>query len=142
MIYRSFVAGMLAMALSSTAEAAAKGKPGPVPIATRALRDITMDPAAVQFRDIITKGTLVCGKYNAKNSYGAYIGFKSFFFDTGMGQGFVSDGLVRFNSNGIIESGDSITNEVKKPNANAKEILDRLDKLGADASAMAKRCDA
>lgn len=44
------------------------------------------DPGSVQFRDvtITTSGTslYVCGEYNAKNSYGAYVGFRKF-FDTG-----------------------------------------------------------
>lgn len=37
------------------------------------------DPASVQFRNVERhpKGA-VCGEYNAKNGYGAYVGFKPF----------------------------------------------------------------
>lgn len=41
------------------------------------------DPSSVQYRDVyvVKPGTApyVCGEYNAKNSYGAYVGFKPFF---------------------------------------------------------------
>lgn len=46
------------------------------------VRDQYKDPFSVQFRDIrivkIETGYIVCGEANAKNGYGAYVGFKPF----------------------------------------------------------------
>jgi hypothetical protein len=40
------------------------------------------DPSSVQFRNVSYRATgtleVVCGEYNAKNSYGGYVGFKIF----------------------------------------------------------------
>jgi hypothetical protein len=36
------------------------------------------DPASAQFRNVRVKGETVCGEVNAKNSFGGYIGFKTF----------------------------------------------------------------
>ena len=48
----------------------------------QALRDSFKDPGAVEFKEITTKpvdgGTVICGKVNGKNSYGAYTGFTDF----------------------------------------------------------------
>jgi hypothetical protein len=52
----------------------------------RVARDLK-DPASVQFRDVVVvrngKSVTVCGEYNAKNSYGAYVGFQKFFASPG-----------------------------------------------------------
>jgi hypothetical protein len=39
------------------------------------------DPASVQFREVFATATMVCGQYNARNSYGAYAGFMRFVSD-------------------------------------------------------------
>jgi hypothetical protein len=42
-----------------------------------------IDPDAAHFRDIkrgLGKGDVICGYVNGKNSYGAYVGFRSFVF--------------------------------------------------------------
>jgi hypothetical protein len=51
--------------------------------AQRVVADRMKDPRSVQFRNVAT-GSLghVCGELNAKNSYGAYVGFKRFFVDS------------------------------------------------------------
>ena len=36
------------------------------------------DPFSVQYEDVRRSGLKVTGRYNAKNSYGAYTGYKSF----------------------------------------------------------------
>lgn len=42
------------------------------------------DPSSVQFQNIETyrvgSDTTVCGEFNAKNGFGAYVGFKKFFY--------------------------------------------------------------
>lgn len=48
-------------------------------LATRALQGVLFDPGSVQFLNLrIGSGKAVCGKYNAKNRYGAYVGFHDF----------------------------------------------------------------
>lgn len=37
------------------------------------------DPDAVQFRHIRTGNGAICGELNAKNAFGAYVGFQPFF---------------------------------------------------------------
>lgn len=39
------------------------------------------DPSSAQFREIQKTGRGICGEVNAKNSYGAYVGFKHFIVD-------------------------------------------------------------
>lgn len=39
------------------------------------------DPSSAQFREIHKTDQAVCGEVNAKNSYGAYVGFKHFIVD-------------------------------------------------------------
>lgn len=53
------------------------------------------DPSSTQFRNLfaITRGRgddTVCGEINAKNSYGAYTGFREFYVDSD-GEYFISD---------------------------------------------------
>jgi hypothetical protein len=39
-----------------------------------------LDPSSVQFRDVSTSDKCVTGEINAKNSFGAYVGFKGFYY--------------------------------------------------------------
>ena len=39
------------------------------------------DSESVQFREVVVMSKMVCGQYNAKNSYGAYAGFQRFVSD-------------------------------------------------------------
>lgn len=50
------------------------------------------DPSSVQYRKVrfIDDEAAVCGEFNAKNSYGGYVGFKPFVVD-GSGKIFVMD---------------------------------------------------
>ncbi|WP_157879033.1 hypothetical protein [Pararhodospirillum photometricum] len=68
----------------------------------RVRRDMK-DPESVKFKDVsivgFEDGKVVCGKYNAKNSYGAYVGYNKF----------VSDGvIVSFYENKISDVQNSI----------------------------------
>jgi hypothetical protein len=54
-----------------------------IAFAKRALERGLKDPSSVQYRDIrvVTKKTgtrTICGEFNAKNSFGGYVGFQSF----------------------------------------------------------------
>lgn len=47
------------------------------------VQEMLKDPASVQFKEVAVKKnslgeTAVCGEYNARNSYGGYVGFKTF----------------------------------------------------------------
>ena len=44
---------------------------------------ILKDPSSVQLQVVTSKPGVICGRYNAKNSYGAYVGFKSFKYQVG-----------------------------------------------------------
>jgi hypothetical protein len=39
------------------------------------------DPSSVQFQNVTQNANLICGELNAKNSYGAYVGFETFVFE-------------------------------------------------------------
>jgi hypothetical protein len=41
------------------------------------------DPSSAQFRNVKRGERAVCGEVNAKNSYGAYIGFRHFYVESG-----------------------------------------------------------
>lgn len=51
-------------------------------VGKKVVANLMKDPSSVQFRNmkVVTrsKGTVVCGEVNGKNSYGAYVGFKKF----------------------------------------------------------------
>lgn len=49
--------------------------------AEEGVRYYAKDPESVQFREVTVTPKMVCGQYNAKNSYGAYAGFKRFVSD-------------------------------------------------------------
>lgn len=36
------------------------------------------DPNSAEFRNVVVAGNIVCGEVNAKNGFGGYVGFKSF----------------------------------------------------------------
>ncbi len=46
--------------------------------AKRRVAEVALDPAAVQFRNVHMRGSWVCGEYNGKNRYGAYVGYQWF----------------------------------------------------------------
>ena len=50
------------------------------------VRDQMRDPSSVQFEDVVAApdGVAVCGYYNAKNGYGAYVGFERFVVVSGV----------------------------------------------------------
>ena len=53
-------------------------------LAAAALQKVLFDPESVRFLDLrMGKGGAVCGKYNAKNRYGAYVGFRDFVVTSG-----------------------------------------------------------
>lgn len=48
--------------------------------AVKTMADRMKDPGSVQFKDVVfvEETQAVCGRFNAKNSYGAYVGFEFF----------------------------------------------------------------
>lgn len=60
------------------------------------------DPASVQFRDVKATDAAVCGEVNAKNSYGAYVGFRRFV---------VADGRARVDMDVTGLTPDNITDQ-------------------------------
>jgi hypothetical protein len=58
---------------------------GPMPddIAKQKVQDKVsydlIDPSSAQFRNVAVVGGWVCGEVNAKNRFGAYVGFKPFY---------------------------------------------------------------
>src|SRR5690606_39009213 len=61
---------------------------GPKSAAKAAVVAQLKDPDSVQFRDLVvgTKSGRVCGEFNAKNSFGAYVGYKWFEWDETTGE--------------------------------------------------------
>jgi hypothetical protein len=56
---------------------------GNVAKAQSVVRDLMKDPNSVQFKEVhvVPAYKVVCGRYNAKNAYGAYTGFRLFAVD-------------------------------------------------------------
>lgn len=65
--------------------------------ARAAVGDLVKDPSSLQFRKVFIsmKGTLriVCGEFNAKNSYGGYVGFTRFYHVEGASLTTIEAGL-------------------------------------------------
>lgn len=73
--------GMAARLMVALAVAAvsACGNSARITAAEEAVRSRMKDPGSVQFKTIkVAKTGAVCGDFNAKNSYGAYVGFNMF----------------------------------------------------------------
>lgn len=82
----------VAIALSALALGACQFLPGSeaqrFAEAEKDVRDRMSDPEAVQFRDIRACSRTpeaITGSFNAKNSFGAYVGFNEFFIIPGSG---------------------------------------------------------
>ena len=48
-------------------------------IAHKRVAPSLFDPSSAQFRHLSTRDGVLCGEVNAKNRYGAYVGFRPFF---------------------------------------------------------------
>lgn len=53
-----------------------------------------LDPSSAQFEDIHSNDRCVTGKVNGKNSFGAYIGFQDFYFDSKLRRGKIAPAHV------------------------------------------------
>lgn len=63
--------------------------------AKAAVERTLIDPESVRYRDLHeAPGKGVCGQYNAKNSYGGYVGFKGFAWTEATGQVITDDGYL------------------------------------------------
>jgi hypothetical protein len=70
---------IVALLLSFSAVAAGKQN-SPIEEAKKAIKEILKDPASAQFKDVRVIDGNVCGKYNAKNSYGGYGEWDNFLY--------------------------------------------------------------
>lgn len=52
-----------------------------------------LDPQSAQFQEVSANDTCVTGKVNAKNGFGAFTGFKSFYYDGRTKQGSIDPGM-------------------------------------------------
>ncbi|HTF44913.1 MAG TPA: hypothetical protein VK641_13475 [Terriglobales bacterium] len=52
-------------------------------VAMRQVRNGMKDPDSAQFRDVFQREEFVCGYVNAKNGFGAYVGFSRFRYVSG-----------------------------------------------------------
>ncbi|WP_152414793.1 hypothetical protein [Blastomonas sp. AAP53] len=113
-----------------------------VKVATDAVRNATADPIAVQFRNVRAQGAVICGEYNAKNSYGAYVGFDNFVFEPARNEGFLMKSMARISRSGVIESPEGIIKALRGAGAglDAKASRQQMDKVTSDAAAMLLRC--
>ena len=80
MLNRLLFVAALTFTLQPIAWAAPHGRAGAVAQAKSIVARDLKDPSSVQFRDVrLSKASgSVCGEYNAKNGYGAYVGFALF----------------------------------------------------------------
>lgn len=76
---------LFAILLSVTIGAACTSEPEKATKAAKAALEKSLrDPSSAQYRDVQTYSEgVVCGEYNAKNSYGGYVGFKQFTYSKG-----------------------------------------------------------
>jgi hypothetical protein len=107
------------------------GAVNPVPNAIRQRFSLILkDPSSAQIqitRRIVGK---ICGRYNAKNSYGGYVGFKQFVFLTGpgilynVGTEVRSDGAV-LDIDAVIKDGMSME-ELISASTVGHDLMDRV----------------
>jgi hypothetical protein len=81
LLRRGFNAFFVGFALIATPAAAASLQP------TKEIRskfsEILKDPESLKLDVVSSKAGTICGRYNAKNSYGGYVGFKNFTYQSG-----------------------------------------------------------
>ena len=82
---------------------------------------------------------ITCGSYNAKNSYGGYIGFKPFVYRSSDGGTLYSDG-VAVRSNGSVDSIDELMANEPTSVAELDAISRRGDALIAEVKAAFALC--
>ncbi len=75
-----YIATALVAAISTAAAAT------PTTDAQAIIKANVLDPGSVQFRGLKTVKGNVCGEYNAKNSFGGYVGFKFFAYKPAVGR--------------------------------------------------------
>lgn len=60
-----------------------------IAVAHNAIADSLKDPESLRLKDVVVRSLgdsnnrFICGQYNAKNSYGGYVGFRRFVVDAG-----------------------------------------------------------
>jgi hypothetical protein len=71
----------LCLALAMFALASCSSKPENDKDLQAAFSNVLKDPSSVQFQNVGETQNVICGEYNAKNSYGAYDGFEAFSYN-------------------------------------------------------------
>jgi hypothetical protein len=81
---------------------------------------ILKDPLSAQFQLVRQPAGKICGRYNAKNSYGGYTGFEPFVFVTGERALYTVGTVVH--ANGSVESVDSIISRTRQHRGSSEDL--------------------
>jgi len=74
--------------------AACDSAPEDDPALRQAFSEVLKDPSSIQFENVGGDEAIICGRYNSKNSYGAYSGFRIFAFDRATEELWLEDGVT------------------------------------------------
>lgn len=104
-----------------------------LPKAREPVRAITKDPQSAQFKaDYLTSSGWLCGEMNAKNEYGAYVGFKRFMSNA-------KSGKIYFEGSGLI--GELNTEEILKGLDKKIALLKKQNEIKAAGGTVMKYSD-
>jgi hypothetical protein len=94
------------------------------------LNHVLRDPASAQIQITRTLPSKVCGRFNAKNAYGGYVGFKPFSYVRGSGELHYAGMIVH--QDGTVEDLDSVMNrktsglvDIQRMSTEGNSILNR-----------------
>ncbi|MDN2675657.1 hypothetical protein [Janthinobacterium sp. SUN033] len=104
-----------------------------LPKAREPVRAVTKDPESAQFKaDYLTRDGWLCGEMNAKNEYGAYVGFKRFISNS-------TTGKIYIEGSGHI--GQLSTEEILKQLDKKIALLKKQNEIKAAGGSVTKYSD-
>ena len=105
---------------------------GPDEPFSRHFSAILKDPDSAKIEVTLRSAEKICGRYNAKNSYGGYVGYKSFAYvvaddELYAGYTIVTKNLVAYEPSDLISEGMDIA-DLSQRMKMVREAMDRVDK--------------
>ena len=81
----------------------------------RALGSYLKDPQSAQIEIIVRKRDAICGRYNSKNSFGGYVGFRPFTFEPSTGDLFLAGTVIH--QSGSVEDAIAMVHYDDRPDS-------------------------
>jgi hypothetical protein len=134
-VLRKGIFAFVVFALTTEATALAATKDATKEIRSR-FSYILKDPASLQLQVVTSKPGVICGRYNAKNSYGGYVGFKNFTYQSGT---LYTVGTI-VQPNGTVRDVDAVTDGTPADVEAIKAMIDQTKSIMDEYEAAFKKC--